>query len=121
LDHEGQKTQAITVGGRFLKHVTSADLDGDGQPDYCGVAAAAETNDVIVGFQVDAGFPLDGTELWQHPLAAGIHPTPIEMVTTSRRLPGDPAQWIVAGPDGAILVITADGQLADHAARPHLM
>jgi hypothetical protein len=35
------------------------------------------------------------------------------MVTTGRLMKGETGQWIVAGPDGAILVVGADGQLAD--------
>jgi len=46
-------------------------------------------------------------------LPAGAHQRPIEPVTSSRMLPGHEGEWWLAGPDGSIHLITADGTLFD--------
>lgn len=103
LEHQ----QKIIVPNQHLYRLEAADLNGDGEMDYAGVAPSPTGAEVVVGFD------LAGNELWTQPLAKGNHQSLIEMLTFGRLLPGDTAHWLVAGPDGGILFITADGTLAD--------
>src|SRR5207244_12093347 len=52
-------------------------------------------------------------ERWNYPLPLGVHQQPIEPIQSSRILAGHTGEWWIAGPDGSIHVITADGQLFD--------
>src|SRR5206468_1199624 len=52
-------------------------------------------------------------ERWNYPLPPGVHQQPIEPIHCSQILPGHTGEWWIAGPDGSIHVITADGQLFD--------
>jgi peroxiredoxin len=107
LDADGHEGAEFAAGNRYLRSVYSADLDGDGQLEYCGIAPTLQGAETVLGFD------LEGTQLWSHDLGPGSHPT-IEAVTSGRLLPGDDRQWIVATPDGGVLVIDATGELVDH-------
>jgi AhpC/TSA family protein len=52
-------------------------------------------------------------ELWNYPLPPGVHLLPIEPITFSRALDPQNGEWWIAGPDGSIHVITADGRFFD--------
>jgi thiol-disulfide isomerase/thioredoxin len=106
IDADGQNQKQISVGSRYVRLVASADLDSDGALEYCGLAPTPAGHESIVGFD------LEGGELWEVPLAKGVNESPIELITTGK-LTGDTVQWVVAGPDGAVLIIDANGQLVD--------
>ena len=103
----GKKLRDVRIEGRNLVRIESADLDGDGRLEYCGVDAPRP------GAQALVGLDIDGSELWEHPLATGIHEAPIEFVAAARLLPGGQGHWLAAGPDGALLFIAANGELLD--------
>ena len=103
----GKKLRDVRIEGRNLVRIESADLDGDGQLEYCGVDAPKP------GAQSLVGLDIDGSELWEHPLATGIHEAPIEFVAAAKLLPGGKGHWLAAGPDGALLFIAANGELLD--------
>lgn len=107
LDSYGQEQQKIVVANQHLYRLAAADLNGDGETEYAGVAPSPTGAEVVVGFD------LAGNELWTQPLAKGNHQSLIEMLSVGRLLPGDAAHWLAASPDGGILFIAADGQLAD--------
>lgn len=107
LSPDGKKLRDLPIQGRNLIRIESADLDGDGQLEYCGVDSPQP------GYQTLVGLDVDGSELWTHPLATGIHRAPIEFVTTGKLLPGGQAHWLAAGPDGAILFIAANGEVVE--------
>ncbi len=105
LDATGKAVPDVTVGKRFVRSIVAADLDGDGQPEYCGLAPVDQVRDTLVGFT------LDGKELWSFELPPGLHQHPIDAVI------GGPVagigRWIAASADGAIHVLAADGTLVD--------
>jgi hypothetical protein len=103
----GKKLRDVRIEGRNLVRIESADLDGDGQLEYCGVDAPRPGAQSLVGLEID------GSELWEHPLATGIHEAPIEFVAAAKLLPGGKGHWLAAGPDGALLFIAANGELLD--------
>lgn len=108
ISADGADAVPIAVGGRFLRMVYSADLDGDERPEYCGIASEQ------LGVDVALGFTLEGTELWKHELPAGVQPNPaLEMVTWGQLSAGGQGHWALAGADGSILLVAADGTLVD--------
>lgn len=107
INHLGVAGKPLAVGSHFLRSAYSADLNDDGQIELLGVASNAAGQDTALGFN------LAGEELWTHPLARGVQKHPLEFVVWGD-VTGDAAQeWVLAGPDGALLVISATGELID--------
>jgi outer membrane protein assembly factor BamB len=92
--------------GRPLQTVYAADLDGNGQPELCGLSYRSLGANSLVGFD------LQGKELWSYDLPTGVHEKPIEHIT-SARLVGKQGQWLVAGADGSVHILGSDGKLID--------
>ncbi|MCE5267934.1 MAG: redoxin domain-containing protein [Planctomycetaceae bacterium] len=107
IDARGASHGEIGVSGRQLRRIAAADLRGEGQSLWCGIAPIALGRDVAVGFS------LAGEELWQYPLPEGVAPQPIEPIITGRVLRDGPSQWLLPGPDGSIHIIAADGTPID--------
>jgi thiol-disulfide isomerase/thioredoxin len=104
LNAEGQRRGEITIPNRMLGWIAAADLRGNGQVLWCGLAAAKFGEDVAVGLS------LDGRELWKYPLPQGFQPQPIDRIIVGRITRDGPGQWILPGPDGSIHFVAADGK-----------
>jgi outer membrane protein assembly factor BamB len=104
LDGQGQRQGEVKIPDRMLHRIVAADLRGDGQPLWCGMAAPA------LGDNLAVGLSLDGKELWNYPLPAGVWPQPIEPIILGKLTRSGPGQWILPGPDGSIHVVAADGK-----------
>jgi thiol-disulfide isomerase/thioredoxin len=102
----GKPGTEITVAGRPFQTIYCADLDGDGKPELSGLSYRSLAANSL------AGFDLEGNELWNYELPTGVHEKPIESVTTAR-LFGQQSQWLVAGADGSIHILSHDGKLID--------
>ena len=102
----------LTLVGRVVPYVAAADLDGDGQPEWCGLATQRDSSNVAIGFT------LAGEELWSYPLPPGVHRQPVEQIVAGRlstagsgqRLPG---RWLLPAADGSIHIIASDGTPLD--------
>ena len=107
IDAEGDRRSEVTVDGRTLHWIVAADLTGDGQLEWCGMAAPKFGDNIAVGLN------LKGEELWHYTLPGGIQPKPVEQIVFGRLAPVADDQWLLPGPDGSIHVIAADGKLLD--------
>lgn len=107
IDVTGKQGPEIVVANRYLRWIEAADLDGDGQPELCGLAPAMGGSEAVVGLDAK------GNELWSHPLPPGAHQAPLEMLTWGRLLPGESSQWLAAAADGSLHVLCANGELAE--------
>jgi len=104
LDSTGKADKEITIPDRHVYYVVSADLEGAGHDNYLALAGTVVNDNTAVGFN------LDGKELWNYALPPGVHGRPIELITTAD-FTGDAArQWVIAGPDGSIHILSADGK-----------
>ncbi len=107
LSFEGKPEKEIIIPDRRVYYITAADLAGKGQSDYCALAGSVVTDNAAVGVS------LDGKELWNYTLPPGVHGRPIEVISTGD-LTGDAAkQWVIAGADGSIHILAADGKPID--------
>jgi thiol-disulfide isomerase/thioredoxin len=104
LDGQGQRQGEVKVPDRMLHWITGADLRGDGQPLWCALAAPK------LGDNLAIGLSLDGKELWNYSLPAGVQPQPIEPIITGKLTRSGAGQWILPGPDGSIHIVSADGK-----------
>jgi hypothetical protein len=59
------------------------------------------------------GITLDGRELWNYSLPAGVHGRPIEVVTSGDIAGDGTREWLIAGADGSIHILAADGKPID--------
>ncbi|HEY4307806.1 MAG TPA: redoxin domain-containing protein [Pirellulales bacterium] len=107
IDNEGKQGTPISLTGRFLRWVVAADLNGDGQSEYCAIASTK------VGVEAIVGLSPNGDVLWNYDLPVGAHPNAaLEMITSGQVL-SEGKQWVVAGSDGSIHILSADGKPLD--------
>lgn len=107
LAPDGTQGEHHSIGTRYLHAVFTADLNGDVVDETCAIARDQENHETLVGVAPDF------TVAWEHPLPFGWQRHPVEVVTSGKVLPGEEAQWIVAGADGSIQFISRDGQVID--------
>jgi thiol-disulfide isomerase/thioredoxin/outer membrane lipoprotein-sorting protein len=104
LDSQGNRQGEVKIPDRMLHWIVSADLRGDGPLSWCAMAAPKLGDNLAIGLTVD------GKELWNYSLPAGVQPQPIEPIITGRLTRSGAGQWILPGPDGSIHVLSADGK-----------
>ncbi|MBX7168401.1 MAG: redoxin domain-containing protein [Pirellulales bacterium] len=107
IDGIGNAGNDLLLSGRYFRLIASADLTGDGQAEYCGVSLATDGSEQVVG--LTSG----GEEAWSHPLPRGVHVQPVEMLQAGNLLGDETGQWVIACPDGAVLIVAASGELID--------
>jgi len=107
LDAEGKNKGEVALPNRLLRFIAAADLEGNGQTQYCGLSTIA------LGADVAVGLTLQGKELWSYELPKGVHGRPIEAVVAGNLSGSPPGQWLLAAADGSIHILAADGNLID--------
>jgi thiol-disulfide isomerase/thioredoxin len=107
LDSQSQRKGEIRVRNHVLHWIVGADLRGDGQLEWCGMASSSR-----LGENVAVGFSLKGAERWRYAMPPG-GPPPMELIVPGSLTRQGPGQWILPGPDGSIHVISADGKPLD--------
>jgi outer membrane lipoprotein-sorting protein len=101
---EGKPQGEVVVPNRFVSIVDSADLNHDGKNSYCALALTAEEKNEAIGIA------LDGRQLWTYPLPDGVHGRPIDIISTGDVTGEAAGQWLLAGSDGSIHIVGADGK-----------
>jgi hypothetical protein len=109
IDYQGHEESPITIGQRFIRAVFAADLQGNDTRQYCGIGVVRTGQETLVGFDLVRG------ETWNYPLPAGMqNHAALEMVTWGDVLGRKPGQWLTAGADGSVHIISAEGSPIDH-------
>ena len=107
FNYEGKPQGEVVVPNRFVAVVFVADLKGDGKNNYRALAITPEsTNEAL-------GISLDGQQLWNYVLPGGVSGRPVETVTTGDITGGGSKQWLLAGADGSVHILAADGKPVD--------
>ena len=104
---QGKLITDVTIRNRMLQRIVAADLLNNGQPLWCGGAAAGLNDNTVIGFTPA------GERLWNYSPPPGIAPRPIEPIIPGKVLLGRSGQWLLPGPDGSIHILAADGKLVD--------
>ena len=107
VNRYGNEDPPATVPNWPIGRLIGGAFSGGDQAGFLGLAA----NDKGQPFAIGLTDKLK--ETWNYPLPLGVHQAPIEAVASSRILPGHTGEWWLAGPDGSIHLITADGLLFD--------
>jgi thiol-disulfide isomerase/thioredoxin len=113
IDNQGHERKSWSVGKQFIQLIFTADLDGDGTNEICAIGPHKTGEAVRTGDNTVFGLSSSGDVLWQYDLPPGV-PTngAIEFVASGSLL-GEVGQWIIAGPDGSIHVLSPDGKRID--------
>jgi hypothetical protein len=106
---DGRTLREVAIGRRAIHQVFTvppSTVRGRG-PACCAVSYTADQQPVAIG--------LNGQlrELWNYRLPAGTYQHLVESPQAGRLFAGDSWQWILAGPDGSVHVISADGGFFD--------
>ena len=107
LDPAGEAKAEFSVPNRAIAWLETADLDGDGQMEICGLTPVEEGHVEAIGLN------LEGEELWSYRLPRGVHERQIEAVIAGRLFADQPGQWLLAAADGTIHILDAQGKLID--------
>ncbi len=104
---EGKPQGEVVIPNRFVAVVYGADLKGDNKNSYCALAITPE------GANEAVGITLDGQQLWNYALPNGVSGRPVETVTTGDIAGDGSKQWLLAGADGSVHILAADGKPLD--------
>ena len=104
---DGKPQGEVVVPDRYVALILGADLKGDGKNEYCALTLTSDSSNEAVGLS------LDGKQLWNYALPAGVPRRPIEMITTGDVLTDVPRAWLFAGADGSIHIVGEDGKPID--------
>lgn len=107
LNRFGHEEPPVKVGNWPIGRIFAASFASRDQAILLGLSSNAKAEPYAVGLSEKL------EERWNYPLPPGVHQQPIEPIHASQILPGHRGEWWIAGPDGSIHVITADGQLFD--------
>jgi peroxiredoxin len=107
LNRFGHEEPPVKVANRPIGRIFAAGISSSEQASLLGLSSNSKGEPIAVG--------LNDTlqERWNYPLPPGVHQRPIEPIHWSRVIAGHGGEWWIAGPDGSIHVITADGKLFD--------
>ncbi len=107
IDDQGGDGKPIALEGRFLRWALVADVNGDGQTECCAIASTK------VGVEAAIGLSATGELLWAYDLPVGAQPNPALEMLAAGRVIGNEGQWVLAGADGSIHILSADGKPLD--------
>lgn len=114
IDADGKEQPPLEAGKRFVELVFAADLDADGRAELCGIGPVKAEAAGPVRHNAVIGISPAGEEQWHYDLPPGLPANgALEYVTSGNLLDPSAAQWVVAGADGSIHLLAADGKLID--------
>jgi len=103
----GNEETPLKAGNWPIGQLVSGRASDANQPNLLAISASTKLEPFAVGLN-------DRLEArWNYPLPPGVHRKPIDRITWSQLFPKYPGEWWLAGPDGSIHLITADGAFFD--------
>lgn len=113
IDAAGKEAKPLGGGKRFVQLVFTADLNGDGESEICAIGPSKTGEQLQPGQNAALGLSAAGEILWQYDLPEGLPANGALEFVTSGNLVSDVGQWVIAGADGSIHILSADGTLID--------
>jgi len=115
INRFGNEEPPVTVGKWPIMRIFGAPFSANdaksqanlSQANLFGLSTNAKNEPYAIGLNSELA------ERWNYPLPLGVHQVPIEPVTPSQALFPKSGEWWIAGPDGSVHLIAADGQLFD--------
>ncbi len=107
LHQFGDADKPIELPGRAQYSLITGRFQGERPTTYCGLAYQADGRMTAVALEKEL------KEAWSFPLAPGAYENQIEPITSGHLLGDATGYWVLAGPDGAVCVISDDGAFVD--------
>jgi len=107
IDDSGKDGSPLSLPGRFLRWMLLSDLNGDGHTECCAIASTK------VGVEAAVGLSPKGDLLWSYDLPVGAQSNAALEMIAAGRLHGNTGNWVLAGADGSIHILAADGKPLD--------
>lgn len=104
IDAQGKADPELETPGRFLISLAAA---ADDPQRYAALAIGSANAQTAVGLDAQAH------ETWHYRLPAGVHRKPIEPIASGPVVAGRANYWLLAGPDGTVHLLSADGDVLD--------
>lgn len=109
INKGGKEGKAYQVGDKQIHLITAGRFPAPRASGYLGCSYLADGGLLLVA--LDDGL----REAWAYPLPTGTYQTPIELLQSGRLLDDAGAgQWVVAGPDGSVHILSDDGDFVDN-------
>ncbi len=112
LDHHGRSEPLGGNSGQLVHHLFTSleNLNLENQNSsipYCGITYGPE------GRRLAIGLSRDDQSQWRYNLPAGAFDSQIRFVTSAPLLDDQQCQWLIAGTDGSVHIISQDGRFTD--------
>jgi hypothetical protein len=107
LNQFGNHDPQINVNGRAIHQLHAAQFASDRPTIYCGISYNEDGSLVAIGLNRDL------QEQWSYNLPPGVFRNQIQFVTSGRIVDRPGGQWLLAGPNGSIHVVSDDGDFVD--------
>lgn len=107
LNQYGHADPAMVVPGRAIHQIVASDWPTNRPTAYLGLSYAPDQGLLTVG--LDHEFQ----EVWSYRLPPGAFANQIQFATVCRWSDASGGQWLLAGPDGSVHLISDDGEFFD--------
>jgi hypothetical protein len=107
LDHHGRRHLDGQPASQLIHHLFPGATNGEIATPYCGVAYGLDDARVAMGLD------RQGHSQWRYRLPAGSFNTQIRFVTSAPLLDEQSCDWLIAGADGSLHIISQDGAFTD--------
>jgi hypothetical protein len=105
----------LDVPGRQIHRLAAAEWESPLATTYCGISH--QTNQPMLAIGLNA----DLQEVWNYKLPAGEMNNPIEYFTSARLRSDEQGEWLLAGPDGSVHIVSDNGEFSDSFALGELL
>ena len=109
LSQQGQFGSAIAVGSRAIYQLKAQAADQSRPTMFCGISHGLDGRNVAIGLDSQLH------ESWSYPLPIGQHVSQVHPVGSVQLVDESTDwQWLFAGADGSIHIVSDDGGFHDH-------
>ena len=107
IDADGNMGQPFSIGARAIHHLLAGPVRAEQPPWYCGLTYNVHGNLFVIGLDDQL------REVWNYLLPDGGMDSQVKIGQPCQVVPGLDWQWLIAGPDGSVHVVSPDGQFSD--------
>lgn len=108
INQYGTSDTPIHVAQRMIHHLFAAPWSTNRPTVYLGITYSPDGHLVAIG--LSGAFQ----EVWSYRLPRGAHSNQIQFVSPCRLFGAEGGQWLLAGPDGSVHLISDDGNFFDY-------
>lgn len=108
LGSNGGHQEALRVAGHAIHHLHEAEFANPVKSRYLGLCYTGEDRLQAVALNARV------EKVWDYQLPEGVFRNPIQSVASARLLDSAAGQWLIAGADGSIHLISDDGTFSDY-------